>query len=395
MTYTPIERGSENWDVPVNAAFTDQDNRITTNANSISALTTSLADKVAKAGDTMTGTLTYDSASANNTAILSQQTGDAVSRFRMQHSGRFEWGDGTATRDVSLARASAGQLRVTPTVNASASTSAGGALNVTNTASTGAGIVAYTEQAAPAGHLMVARVNNATFNQNGIFAQYNGTGHNVNISHSGTGSNSSGLNVGSTNADHSAVGISGVETGKGTVKITHTGTGTDGSASAISIDLAGTGTASQGIFITGTNGGTTGNLVEARNGGTGPVFRVTAAGSVNLGSGTGSPDVLLSRGAAGRLDLTTTDLRFATAGRGIQIAEGSNARMGTATLVAGTVTVANTSVTANSRIFLTSQVDGGTPGFLRVSARTAGVNFTITSGSGTDTSTVAYLIVEP
>ena len=37
---------------------------------------------------------------------------------------------------------------------------------------------------------------------------------------------------------------------------------------------------------------------------------------------------------------------------------------------------------------------GGAPGFLRISARSAGTSFTITSSSGTDTSTVARLIVE-
>lgn len=78
-----------------------------------------------------------------------------------------------------------------------------------------------------------------------------------------------------------------------------------------------------------------------------------------------------------------------------QVAEGANAKSGTAVLVAGTVTVANTGVTAVSRIQLTSQLDGGTLGFLRVSARTAGTSFVITSSSATDTSTVAYLIVEP
>ena len=35
MTYTPIPAGQDNWDVPVNAAFVDQDNRITTNAGAI------------------------------------------------------------------------------------------------------------------------------------------------------------------------------------------------------------------------------------------------------------------------------------------------------------------------------------------------------------------------
>jgi len=83
-----------------------------------------------------------------------------------------------------------------------------------------------------------------------------------------------------------------------------------------------------------------------------------------------------------------------TLGFGFRVREGANAKQGTATLVAGSSVVANTSVTATSRIFLTSNADGGTPGFLRVSARSAGVSFTITSSSGTDTSTVAYEIFE-
>jgi len=82
-------------------------------------------------------------------------------------------------------------------------------------------------------------------------------------------------------------------------------------------------------------------------------------------------------------------------GQGIKVAEGTNAKQGTAVLTAGSAVVANTSVTASSRILLTSQADGGAPGFLRVSARTAGTSFTITSSSGTDTSTVAYEIFEP
>lgn len=81
---------------------------------------------------------------------------------------------------------------------------------------------------------------------------------------------------------------------------------------------------------------------------------------------------------------------------GLFVKEGSNAKQGIATLVAGTVTVSNTAVTAESRIFLTGQDDnGGTPGFLRVSARVAGTSFTITSSSNTDTSIVAYEIFEP
>lgn len=91
----------------------------------------------------------------------------------------------------------------------------------------------------------------------------------------------------------------------------------------------------------------------------------------------------------------TQDLDITTAGKGLRVAEGTNAKQGTAVLSSGAVTVSNTSVTASSRIFLTSQADGGSPGFLRVSARTAGTSFTITSSSVLDTSTVGYEIFEP
>ncbi|MEU5382682.1 hypothetical protein [Kitasatospora cineracea] len=88
-------------------------------------------------------------------------------------------------------------------------------------------------------------------------------------------------------------------------------------------------------------------------------------------------------------------LGTATAGFGFKIKEGTSAKMGTVVLTAGTMVVPNTSVTATSRIFLTAQAPGGTPGALYVSARAAGTSFTIKSTSASDTSTVAYLIVDP
>ena len=85
------------------------------------------------------------------------------------------------------------------------------------------------------------------------------------------------------------------------------------------------------------------------------------------------------------------------AGQGLAVAEGSNAKQGTATLNGTTaVVVSNTSVTANSRIMLTIQVPGGgTTGSPYVSARTAGTSFSVKSTGAGDTSTVAYEIFEP
>lgn len=125
-------------------------------------------------------------------------------------------------------------------------------------------------------------------------------------------------------------------------------------------------------------------------------FVMLANGTMAWGAGGNSArDTFMARTAAGVLSVTTGSFSVTTAGQGLAVKEGSNAKQGTATLTAGSVVVANTSVTATSRILLTSQADGGTPGFLRVSTRTAGTSFTITSSSGTDTSTVAYQIFEP
>lgn len=96
----------------------------------------------------------------------------------------------------------------------------------------------------------------------------------------------------------------------------------------------------------------------------------------------------------GDINSSTGNILVSTIGKGLQVKTGTNSKIGTAVLVAGTVTVPNTSVTANSRIFVTSNTDGGTPGWLRVSAKTVGTSFVITSSSVIDTSTVAWVIIE-
>lgn len=107
----------------------------------------------------------------------------------------------------------------------------------------------------------------------------------------------------------------------------------------------------------------------------------------NFGVGNSSPGKTLD---------ITGDMRLANAGNTFFIKEGTNATMGQATLVNGSVVVSTTKVTASSRIFLT--VNGGTltnVGFVYVSARTAGTSFTITSSNASDSSNVAWVIIEP
>jgi len=90
-------------------------------------------------------------------------------------------------------------------------------------------------------------------------------------------------------------------------------------------------------------------------------------------------------------------LKAGTLGGGVSIKEGANARMGVATLVAGTVTVSNTSVTATTRIQLTVQSLGtvAAPKAVAVTDVVPGTSFDITSSDATDTSVVAWELKEP
>jgi hypothetical protein len=135
-------------------------------------------------------------------------------------------------------------------------------------------------------------------------------------------------------------------------------------------------------------------------------YRVLGTGEIQIGPGSGARDTFLRRSGASTLQTDgalqvgsggAKGIALTVAGGGLAIAEGTNARMGVATLVAGTVTVANTSVTASTRIQLTVQSLGTVtaPKAVAVTGRTAGTSFTITSADATDTSVVAWEMTEP
>lgn len=98
--------------------------------------------------------------------------------------------------------------------------------------------------------------------------------------------------------------------------------------------------------------------------------------------------------SGGNFNLNNAQFRVETLGKGLSVKTGTNSKAGVATLTAGSVTVANTSVTANSIILVTCLTPGGTPGFLRISTVTAGTSFVITSSNAADTSVVSWFIVE-
>jgi len=101
---------------------------------------------------------------------------------------------------------------------------------------------------------------------------------------------------------------------------------------------------------------------------------------------------------------TTSNLILSTAGTGIQLKEGANARMGTATLANGTVTISNTSVTANTRIFLNRyNINGSTAlGLLSVGTVVGATSFIINAlkeadatVQTNDASIVHWMLIEP
>lgn len=71
----------------------------------------------------------------------------------------------------------------------------------------------------------------------------------------------------------------------------------------------------------------------------------------------------------------------------------SSQSVGTATLVAGSNTVSTTACATNSCVFVTYKTVGGTQGILRTTP--ANASFTITSSSGSDTSIVQWMVVNP
>jgi hypothetical protein len=108
-------------------------------------------------------------------------------------------------------------------------------------------------------------------------------------------------------------------------------------------------------------------------------------GTLTLQTGGSNANILLTPNGTGKIVLDVA--------KPLQISSGTNQRAGDAILVGGTVTIANTTVSANTKVIVSRKVAGGTLGFLTYTL-SAGVSFTITSSSATETSTVTYWLIE-
>ena len=118
------------------------------------------------------------------------------------------------------------------------------------------------------------------------------------------------------------------------------------------------------------------------------VIRMVITGSGLVGIGTNTPDSALTVNTSANIK---TNLRVQGT---ITLTDGANKSVGvSAAMTAGTITISNTRVTANSRIFLTHASLGGTQGILSVGTITAGTSFIINSSSVLDTGTVNWFII--
>jgi hypothetical protein len=117
--------------------------------------------------------------------------------------------------------------------------------------------------------------------------------------------------------------------------------------------------------------------------------------SLNIGANAGGSAVVISTNTT-VVSVNSAGLSLQGVGMGLLFKSGSNARFGTGTLSGGTLAVANTSITANSFVFVQDTGGGviANIGALYVASQTAGVGFTVSSSNAIDTSTFRYWIFE-
>jgi len=212
----------------------------------------------------------------------------------------------------------------------------------------------------------IGAVSRSGSGQHGVFVGY--------ITGKNTASGANNVGIGSLAGGALSTGANNVFVGKDAGKIVDTG--------------------STNVFI----GNTAGDAVTS---GSNNVIIGDIAGTSTL-----ADTIVLAAGTTERIrhnstkcSIQTGDLAVETAGKGLQVKEGTNAKIGVTGAFPGggtnTYTVTNTSVTANSIIFI-SAVSGATTidPKIWVSTINAGADFIISSGDNSFVGTVGWMIVE-
>lgn len=162
------------------------------------------------------------------------------------------------------------------------------------------------------------------------------------------------------------------------------------------------GVVSGGDYFTARNiayDGTTFTFIAGAGSGTGGITRVNGSsytvGFATGGTAGGTASFTTSLTVDTNVTANSGHLIVNTAGKTLEIKQGSNACAGTgAVMVAGAVTVSTTAVATGDIILLTKTAAGGTSGAgMPVITISNGVSFTIT-GTATDTSTWSWVIIK-
>jgi hypothetical protein len=317
-----------------------------------------------------------NNSSGNNSTIRPQTTGTLIDRnvadgnpvLRVQNLNVSSTGDVLRLQDSSTnnlvtvdkngqmtlnGRSSSRTLNIVPQVNQSASSTTGGALRVDNTLSNGLGALIYSNGGAgQSGRLLDINVANAGYDRAGVHMDYAGVANAFEINNTGTGTANIALNVVSTNSSDSAVGISGSESTRGTVKIVHNKpAGSDAGASALSLRTNGSGTAAHMIFGDSEDGATTGDIMLMRQAGVN-TWRVDKDGILQVGTIPTARVQNLSGTNTGDQNLFST---IAVAGQSNVVADSTS---DTLTLIAGSNITLTTNAT-NDEITIASTGGGG------------------------------------
>ena len=224
----------------------------------------------------------------------------------------------------------------------------------------------------------------------------------------------SGGNGGTSNGDCGGGGGGAAgSSGNGSTALDSNATGTNGGAGNNGTVAGGVSTYTLGGG--GGGGSTTAGSTDTSGGGGG------AGGNYGGGGGGGYASSPGGVGAPGTLIISYTSLTTLYAGADfLPAADGSNAlgvignawskaflvnggtlhcksstnsTVGTGTLVAGTLTISTTAVTANSLIFITP-ISNSALGVLYIGTITPGVSFVVNSTNGVDTSAFNWFIIE-
>ncbi len=247
-------------------------------------------------GNATAGVQTLGSTNSNPLSLITAGS----ERLRIDSNGNIGIGTSNPLSLFSIGDSYRTDINGRTTINyvgdAGSLYTSGGVIHINNTDNIGNAIGLYSNAGAEAtGHLLAVKVDNPAFERSGLLFDYDGSGHPLAVINNSTDSTSNAITVTSNNPNDSAIGVRGIERGRGTIKVVHIGDAGTPNASGISIDLQGENTAAQGIFVDSTaTTGTTGNLMNLRNQGVSR-FAVSSLGSVTMGVN-GTNTTFLKRG---------------------------------------------------------------------------------------------------